>query len=144
MILKERNMKKPRPFSKPMALNTFLFQEWHPEPLFPNVRPSFTNLTTHSTFNTFHKTPASPMANDTNQLVDAYNNFYTGSEAEWRMLGAKSKAKNLTEVCKGIRPSKILEVGAGDGSILHYLSEWNFGDELYALEIAERGVSIIK
>ncbi|HKG07041.1 MAG TPA: class I SAM-dependent methyltransferase [Pedobacter sp.] len=84
------------------------------------------------------------MANDTNQLVDAYNNFYTGSEAEWRMLGAKSKAKNLTEVCKGIRPSKILEVGAGDGSILHYLSEWNFGDELYALEIAESGVSIIK
>jgi len=84
------------------------------------------------------------MAIVTNNIADAYNDFYTGSEVEWRMLGAKSKAKNIVEVCKGINPVKILEVGAGDGSILHYLNEWNFGSELYALEIAESGVSIIE
>jgi ubiquinone/menaquinone biosynthesis C-methylase UbiE len=84
------------------------------------------------------------MANETNKLTDVYNNFYTGSEAEWRMLSAGSKAKNLLEVCKGIKPSRALEVGAGDGSILHYLNEWGFADELYALEIAESGVSIIQ
>jgi ubiquinone/menaquinone biosynthesis C-methylase UbiE len=84
------------------------------------------------------------MATVTNNIADAYNDFYTGQEVEWRMLGAKSKAKNIIEVCKSIKPKKILEVGAGDGSILHYLNEWNFGDELYALEIAESGVGIIE
>jgi len=84
------------------------------------------------------------MAIVTNNIADAYNDFYTGNEVEWRMLGAKSKAKNIVEVCKSINPRKILEVGAGDGSILHYLNEWNFGSELYALEIAESGVTIIE
>lgn len=80
----------------------------------------------------------------TEDLVASYNDFYTDNDVEWRMLGAKSKAKNLLEVCKDIQPEKILEVGAGDGSILHYLNEWHFGKELYALEIAESGVELIK
>ncbi|MES2454367.1 MAG: class I SAM-dependent methyltransferase [Bacteroidota bacterium] len=84
------------------------------------------------------------MATVTDNIVDAYNDFYTGNETEWRMLGARSKAKNLMEVCAAIKPARILEVGAGDGSILHYFNEWGFGDELYALEIAESGVSFIK
>lgn len=84
------------------------------------------------------------MAIVTDNIADAYNDFYTGKEVEWRMLGAKAKAKNIIEVCKDIQPKKILEVGAGDGSILHYLNDSNFGEELYALEIAESGVSIIE
>ncbi|WP_316790739.1 class I SAM-dependent methyltransferase [Pedobacter frigoris] len=84
------------------------------------------------------------MATATHNIVDAYNNFYTGNETEWRMLGAKSKAENLIEVCRAIQPAKVLEVGAGDGSILHYFDELGFGEELYALEIAESGVSFIK
>jgi ubiquinone/menaquinone biosynthesis C-methylase UbiE len=84
------------------------------------------------------------MAIVTDNIADAYNDFYTGNEVEWRMLGAKAKAKNIIEVCRDIQPKNILEVGAGDGSILHYLNESNFGEELYALEIAESGVSIIE
>ncbi|WP_285009929.1 class I SAM-dependent methyltransferase [Pedobacter faecalis] len=84
------------------------------------------------------------MAIVTDNLVDAYNDFYDGSQAEWRMLGAKSKAQNIIDVCRGFKPAKVLEVGAGDGSILHYLNEWGFGEELYALEIADSGVAAIK
>ncbi|WGQ07583.1 class I SAM-dependent methyltransferase [Pedobacter gandavensis] len=84
------------------------------------------------------------MAIITEDIVASYNDFYTDSDVEWRMLGAKSKAKNLIAVCQGIQPKKILEVGAGDGSILHYLNEWNFGTELYALEIADSGVELIR
>ncbi|MGY4383134.1 ubiquinone/menaquinone biosynthesis C-methylase UbiE [Pedobacter sp. UYP24] len=84
------------------------------------------------------------MAIVTNNIADAYNDFYTGKEVEWRMLGAKSKAQNIIEVCKSIKPSKVLEVGAGDGSILHYLDQWKFAEELYALEIADSGVAIIE
>jgi len=84
------------------------------------------------------------MAAATNNVIEAYNDFYTGNEVEWRMLGAKSKARNIMEVCEGLNPAKVLEVGAGDGSILHYLDEWKFAAELYALEIAESGVAIIE
>lgn len=78
------------------------------------------------------------------EVKSAYDDFYKQNDIEWRMLGAAAKAKNIVDVCKDLRPVKVLEVGAGDGSILHFLSEWNFGNELYALEIAETGVEIIK
>ncbi|RZM28418.1 MAG: class I SAM-dependent methyltransferase [Pedobacter sp.] len=84
------------------------------------------------------------MAAATNNVIEAYNDFYTGNEVEWRMLGAKAKARNIIQVCKNIEANKVLEVGAGDGSILHYLDEWKFAPELYALEIAESGVSLIE
>ncbi len=87
------------------------------------------------------------MANNTNMLSEevktAYDDFYTHSDTAWRMLGAKFKAKNILDVCVSIKPKKVLEVGAGDGSILHYLNDWNFGEELYALEIAQSGVDLI-
>jgi ubiquinone/menaquinone biosynthesis C-methylase UbiE len=79
-----------------------------------------------------------------NDVKSAYNQFYEQNDDAWRMLGAKSKAKNITEVCSTLKPEKVLEVGAGDGSILHFLNECGFGKELYALEIADTGVAFIK
>lgn len=84
------------------------------------------------------------MAEITETVAQAYNDFYNSNDMQWRMLGAKSKAQNILEVCKALQPEKVIEVGAGDGSILHYLDEWNFGKELYALEIAQSGVDVIK
>ncbi|MBC6110605.1 class I SAM-dependent methyltransferase [Pedobacter fastidiosus] len=77
------------------------------------------------------------------EVKKAYDNFYTNSDVAWRMLGAKYKAQNIVDVCKSIKPKKVLEVGAGDGSILHFLNEWNFAPELFALEIAQSGVELI-
>jgi len=74
----------------------------------------------------------------------AYQEFYANNDVAWRMLGAKYKAQHIVEVCKSIQPKKVLEVGAGDGSILHFLNEWNFAPEIYALEIAPSGVEKIK
>lgn len=77
-------------------------------------------------------------------IKSAYDDFYNTNDVAWRMLGAKYKAQNIIAVCKSIEPKKVLEVGAGDGSILHYLNEWDFAPELYALEIAQSGVDKIK
>lgn len=77
------------------------------------------------------------------EVKTAYDDFYATNDVAWRMLGAKYKAQNVLDVCKGINPKKVLEVGAGDGSILHFLNEWNFAEELYALEIAQSGVDKI-
>lgn len=84
------------------------------------------------------------MAEITDSVTQAYNDFYNHSDTAWRMLGAKAKAGNIIEVCKAMQPQKVIEVGAGDGSILYYLEEWDFGKELYALEIAESGVQHIR
>ena len=59
------------------------------------------------------------------EVKTAYDNFYTQNDTTWRMMGARYKAQNIADVCRGIQPGKVLEVGAGDGSILHFLNEWN-------------------
>jgi len=83
--------------------------------------------------------------NSTNSsVISAYDNFYQNHDEAWRMLGAKYKAQNIVDVCKGKQFTKVLEVGAGDGSILYYLDQWNFATELSAIEISESGVDVIK
>ncbi|MEX8547367.1 MAG: class I SAM-dependent methyltransferase [Mucilaginibacter sp.] len=77
-------------------------------------------------------------------IITAYDNFYQNHDEAWRMLGAKYKAQNIMDVCKGLQFAKVLEVGAGDGSILYYLDQWDFAPELYATEISESGVEHIK
>lgn len=77
-------------------------------------------------------------------IISAYDNFYQNHDEAWRMLGAKYKAQNIVDVCKGKQFVKVLEVGAGDGSILYYLNQWKFAPELYAIEISESGVTHIQ
>jgi hypothetical protein len=71
----------------------------------------------------------------------AYNEFYKTHDEAWRMLGAKYKAYHIIDVCKGQSFKKVLEVGAGDGSILQKLSDYNFGSEYHAVEISDSGVA---
>ncbi|QJD95533.1 class I SAM-dependent methyltransferase [Mucilaginibacter robiniae] len=74
----------------------------------------------------------------------AYDEFYKKHDEAWRMLGAKYKAQHIMQVCQGRTFNKVLEVGAGDGSILQILSEHNFAPEYQAVEISESGVQYIQ
>lgn len=74
----------------------------------------------------------------------AYDEFYQKHDVAWRMLGAKYKAQHIIDVCKGRQFNTVLEVGAGDGSILKLLSEQNFAPGYDAVEISESGVEMIK
>ena len=74
----------------------------------------------------------------------AYDEFYQQHDEAWRMLGARFKAQHIITVCQGHTFTKVLEVGAGDGSILQYLSEQNFAPQYTAVEISESGVEHIK
>ena len=80
----------------------------------------------------------------TDSVKHAYDEFYNKHDEAWRMLGAKYKAQHIIDVCKGHNFKKVLEVGAGDGSILKLLSEQNFAPEYHAVEISESGVEHIK
>ena len=74
----------------------------------------------------------------------AYDEFYQKHDEAWRMLSAKYKAQHIVDVCKGHSFKKVLEVGAGDGSILKILADQSFAPELHAVEISESGVEHIK
>jgi len=80
----------------------------------------------------------------TDSVKTAYDEFYQKHDEAWRMMGAKYKAQHIIDVCKGHSFKKVLEVGAGDGSILKLLAEQNFAPEYYAVEISDSGVEHIK
>ncbi|MGY4535888.1 SAM-dependent methyltransferase [Mucilaginibacter sp. UYNi724] len=86
------------------------------------------------------------MAKDiiSDNVKTAYDEFYKAHDEAWRMLGAKYKAYHIIDVCKGLSFKKVLEVGAGDGSILKKLSGYNFAPEYHAVEISDSGVQHIK
>jgi len=77
-------------------------------------------------------------------LRNNYDDYYEDGDSEWRRLSALAKVDNIVSLCGKLPHSSILEIGAGEGSILKRLSELKFGDELYALELSSSGVKTIK
>jgi ubiquinone/menaquinone biosynthesis C-methylase UbiE len=78
------------------------------------------------------------------QLKSNYDDYYESGDSEWRMLGAVDKTANIISLCHDLPHTAILEIGAGEGSILKKLSELRFGEMLYALEISSSGVETIQ
>jgi SAM-dependent methyltransferase len=84
------------------------------------------------------------------RLVEFYDESYArkGAEAQlyadWRALGAKGKADHVIRLCRqaGIHPTKILDVGCGDGALLSELRRRHFGQTLQGVEITEGAVQI--
>jgi ubiquinone/menaquinone biosynthesis C-methylase UbiE len=74
----------------------------------------------------------------------AYDQFYQQHDEVWRMMSAQYKAQHIVEVCRGLTVANVLEVGAGDGSILKWLSDQNFAPEYQAVEISASGVEYIQ
>ena len=77
-------------------------------------------------------------------IKETYANQYDANSVEWRNMGAKYKALNIIELAKSIQFKNVLEVGAGEGSILSWLSKWNFCKDLNCVEISESGIAMIK
>ncbi len=89
----------------------------------------------------------------TENLQELYRDQYLNPEiAQWRMIGAKQKAKNIIDIVQAVKQKdnrkkyqieRVLEVGAGDGAILAELSKQNFAKEYHAVEISESGINAI-
>lgn len=76
------------------------------------------------------------------KLKAHYDNYYE-SESEWRWLAAIDNVNNILALCSKYPHKTILEIGSGDGSILKRLSDLQFGDRLYTIEISKTAVEII-
>lgn len=77
-------------------------------------------------------------------IKDSYSSQYDESSVKWRDIGARYKALNIIELSKTIRFANVLEVGAGEGSLLNWLSKMNFCDDLNCIEISESGIGQIR
>ncbi|HMM17663.1 MAG TPA: hypothetical protein PKC47_09065, partial [Petrimonas sp.] len=75
-------------------------------------------------------------------IKKTYSNLYDDSIIEWRTKAAKYKAKNVVELSKEIKFNSVLEVGSGEGSILYWLSQWEFSENLNGIEISETGIEL--
>lgn len=77
-------------------------------------------------------------------IKETYSGQYDTESVEWRNKGARYKAQNILELSREITFRNVLEVGAGEGSILNWLSKWNFCEDLNCVEISESGIEQIK
>jgi len=73
-----------------------------------------------------------------------YDDYYEDGPSEWRRLGAVDKADNIAALCRSLPHESILEIGAGDGSVLSRLADLDFGAKLFAVEISPSGVEVIQ
>jgi SAM-dependent methyltransferase len=77
------------------------------------------------------------------RFQELYQDYYEDGDSEWRRRCAVGKAAVIASLCDGLGPRSVLEIGAGEGSILRCLSERSFAPELYALEISPTGAQAI-
>lgn len=77
-------------------------------------------------------------------VKESYSGQYDDSSVKWRNTGARYKALNIIELSKSIRFRNVLEVGAGEGSVLQWLSQFNFSENLNCIEISESGIEQIR
>jgi ubiquinone/menaquinone biosynthesis C-methylase UbiE len=82
-------------------------------------------------------------------LIDNYKDYYEDGnnpegDAYWRKIGAVPKVDNIVNLCAGYPHSSVIEIGVGEGSVLQRLSEQNFAEELYAVDISESGIEKVK
>ncbi|MEO8151885.1 MAG: class I SAM-dependent methyltransferase [Rhizobacter sp.] len=82
-----------------------------------------------------------PIAQVSTSLQEAYPDFYSDRTTAWREMGARYKAQNIIHVSRGRRFPRVLECGAGDGSIIKYLDQHSFCEELFAIEISDSGIA---
>ena len=77
-------------------------------------------------------------------LKAAYDGYYAdGAHAEWRRLGAVDKVRNIVDLCGDEPHGSLLEIGAGEGSVIRRLADIGFAERLEALDVSVSAVDAI-
>ncbi len=63
--------------------------------------------------------------------------YHWTGESEWCRLGAIDKAANVVRLCSSLPHAGILDVGAGEGSVLSRLAELDFGENYTAIDVSQ-------
>jgi ubiquinone/menaquinone biosynthesis C-methylase UbiE len=77
-------------------------------------------------------------------IQGVYDNLYDERITLWREIGGKYKFQNILKVINGKSFKKVLDFGAGEGSVLKFFDKSILFEELYALELSDSGIDQIK
>ena len=72
-----------------------------------------------------------------------YDGYYTEKSSVKRQIGAQDSVRQMLTVLGADRFDKIVDVGAGEGSVLAILNELEICSQLFALEISSSGLAAI-
>lgn len=76
------------------------------------------------------------------KLKTNYDDYYQ-AELKWPGLGSIDTVNNIVGLCNRYSHKTILDIGSGEGSILKRLSDLQFGDSLYSIEISKSALEAI-
>lgn len=76
-------------------------------------------------------------------ITESYSDSYTTYDEKWRLEGGRNKAANIISLCASLNVKSVIDIGSGDGAVLDWLSKDNFVPSIYAVEIADSGISRI-
>jgi SAM-dependent methyltransferase len=72
---------------------------------------------------------------------ELYSKYYaTSRKLEWYEATSIDKARNILDLCLALQPNKVLDIGAGNGSVLQRYVDGGLGQEVHAIEISESGL----
>jgi len=79
---------------------------------------------------------------NTSQVPELYNEYYgTERERQWYEVSSEDKARNVLRHCLPLNPTRVLDVGAGNGSVLGRYVAGGLGREVCAVEISSSGIT---
>lgn len=78
------------------------------------------------------------------KLNEMYAGYYENEKTlKKRIISARQTIAHILQITKNHKFGSVLDIGAGEGSVLAGLDEIRFADELHAVEISESGCNAI-
>ncbi len=70
--------------------------------------------------------------------------YQTDREKYWYEINADDRADNIRRLCARIKPRKVLDIGAGKGSVMQRLHDAGMGEEWDSIEDSQTGLAEIR
>jgi SAM-dependent methyltransferase len=78
------------------------------------------------------------------ELHTFYENYYDDAVSRKREISAQETVDQIVTLNKDFPLGSVLDIGAGDGSVLSELEQRGLGEDLHAVEISGSGIERIK
>lgn len=79
------------------------------------------------------------------EIVEMYSDYYLdGQVAEKRAIAAKQSIGHIKQVAADYKFQSVIDIGAGEGSVLAELADNDFAPNLAAVELSRSGIDAIR